>query len=82
MSEWKDSDGGGGFPGDEEARPPWAPEPSPEPPVALSSPWDRRVWPVAVALSLFVVVCVNLAFIYIAVSGADEVVPSYVEGER
>ena len=36
----------------------------------------------AVALSLFVVVCVNLAFIYIAVSGADEVVPSYVEGER
>jgi hypothetical protein len=41
-----------------------------------------RVWPVAVALSLLVVVCVNLAFVYIAVTGADEVVPSYVEEER
>ena len=41
-----------------------------------------RIWPVAVALSLFVVVCVNLAFVYIAVTGADEVVPSYVEEER
>lgn len=41
-----------------------------------------RVWPVAVALSLLVVVCVNLAFIYIAVTGADEVVPSYAEEER
>jgi len=41
-----------------------------------------RIWPVAVALSLFVVVCVNLAFVYIAVTGADQVVPSYVEEER
>ncbi|MEJ2539472.1 MAG: hypothetical protein P8188_05810 [Gemmatimonadota bacterium] len=41
-----------------------------------------RIWPVALGLSLFLVVCVNLAFIYIAVSGADEVVPSYVEEER
>jgi hypothetical protein len=40
------------------------------------------IWPVALTLSLLVVVCVNLAFVYIAVTGADEVVPSYVEEER
>lgn len=40
------------------------------------------VWPLAVTLFLLTVVVVNLAFIYIAVSGADEVAPSYVTGER
>ena len=37
---------------------------------------DRR-WPVGIALGLLLIILVNLAFIYIAVSGADEVVPSY-----
>lgn len=41
-----------------------------------------RVWPVAIALGLFLVVLVNAAFIYIAVSGADEIVPSYATEER
>jgi hypothetical protein len=34
-------------------------------------------WPAAIAVGLLVMILVNLAFIYIAVSGADEVVPSY-----
>lgn len=40
------------------------------------------LWPAAVVLFLATVVVVNLAFIYVAVSGADEVAPSYVTGER
>ena len=80
MSEWQDS----GYPRD---RRPWEPEEPVEEPVQDSdAPGSLvatgRIWPVAVALSLFVVVCVNLAFVYIAVTGADEVVPSYVEEER
>jgi hypothetical protein len=34
-------------------------------------------WPVAIAVGLFLVILVNLAFIYIAVSGKDEIVPTY-----
>jgi len=34
-------------------------------------------WPIGIAIGLFLVVMVNLAFIYIAVSGKDEIVPSY-----
>ena len=37
---------------------------------------DRR-WPIGIAIGLILVILVNLAFIYIAVSGKDEVVPSY-----
>ena len=37
---------------------------------------DRR-WPVGIAIGLLIVVLMNLAFIYIAVSGKDEIVPSY-----
>ena len=40
------------------------------------------VWPVAVVLFLVTVVVVNLAFIWVAVDGQDEVAPSYVTGER
>ncbi len=76
MSEWQDS----GYPRD---RRPWEPEePVREPEASGSLLATGRIWPVAVALSLFVVVCVNLAFVYIAVTGADEVVPSYVDEER
>ena len=34
-------------------------------------------WPIAIAVGLFLVILVNLAFIYIAVSGKDEIVPTY-----
>ncbi len=34
-------------------------------------------WPIAIAVGLLLMILVNLAFIFIAVRGADEVVPSY-----
>ncbi len=40
------------------------------------------LWPTAIALFLATVVAVNVVFIWVAVSGQDEVVPSYVTGER
>lgn len=40
------------------------------------------VWPTAIVVGLFLVVCVNAAFIWIAVTGADPVVPSYATEER
>lgn len=40
------------------------------------------LWPAIIIATLAVVVAVNAMFIYIAVSGADEVDPAYVEGER
>jgi hypothetical protein len=43
---------------------------------------EDLVWPVAIAVALAVVVLVNVAFIYIAVSDADDVAPSYTAGER
>lgn len=36
-----------------------------------------RLWPVAITVGLILVVLVNLAFIYIAVTGSDGVVESY-----
>ena len=39
-------------------------------------------WPIGIAIGLILVVLVNLAFIYIAVSGKDEVVPSYHTEQR
>lgn len=47
-----------------------------------ASPSRDRIWPVVIAIALALVVLVNAVFIYIAVSGADEVVPSYNQGER
>ena len=41
-----------------------------------------RIWPVLITLGLVLVVLVNAVFIYIAVSGADDVVPSYHTEER
>lgn len=41
-----------------------------------------RLWPIAIIVGLLLVVLVNLTFIYIAVSGADQVVPSYHTEER
>ena len=40
------------------------------------------LWPWIIGIALAVVLAVNAAFIYIAVTGADEVAPSYNAGER
>jgi hypothetical protein len=37
----------------------------------------RNWWPTAIVVALVVVVALNAAFIWIAVSGQDPVVPSY-----
>jgi hypothetical protein len=34
-------------------------------------------WPLAIIVGLILVILVNFTFIYIAVQGADQVVPSY-----
>jgi len=47
--------------------------------IEVSRDW---VWPVGLTLALLFVVLVNAAFIYVAVSGADEVVESYETEER
>lgn len=49
--------------------------------MARNDPRDRR-WPLAVAIGLALVIVVNLVFIYIAVSGRDEIVPSYQSERR
>lgn len=41
-----------------------------------------RLWPIIIVVALAVVVVVNAVFIYIAVKGADTVVPSYTQGDR
>jgi hypothetical protein len=41
-----------------------------------------QLWPALIVIGLVIVMAVNAMFIYIAVSGADEVVPSYDAGER
>jgi hypothetical protein len=41
-----------------------------------------RLWPVLIAIGMALVILVNGIFIYIAVRGADEVVPSYNTEER
>jgi len=41
-----------------------------------------HLWPILITILLVVVIAVNAAFIYIAVAGADDVDPAYVQGER
>jgi hypothetical protein len=41
-----------------------------------------RLWPTIIIVGLALVIAVNAIFIYIAVKGADEVVPSYQTEER
>jgi len=43
-------------------------------PIEVSRDWT---WPAGIAIALLLVILVNIGFIYIAVSGADEVVESY-----
>jgi hypothetical protein len=45
--------------------------------LATSPPRTDRRWAIAITIGLLVVVLVNLAFIYVAVHGKDEIVPSY-----
>jgi len=44
--------------------------------------WSDHVWPIGITLAMLVVVAVNVAFIVIAVDGADPVAESYEAGER
>ena len=48
-------------------------------PAEKGKPW---LWPLLIIAGAVVVIGVNVGFIYIAVSGADEVVPSYATEER
>lgn len=41
-----------------------------------------QLWPAIIIVGLALVLVVNAVFIYIAVAGADEVVPSYNAGQR
>ena len=47
--------------------------------IEIRSEW---VWPLAIIVALLITAAVNAAFIYIAVTGADDVVPSYFTEER
>jgi hypothetical protein len=44
--------------------------------------WADRVWPIGITVALLIVVAVNVAFIVIAIEGADPVAESYDTGER
>jgi hypothetical protein len=46
------------------------------------SRWKGRIWPIIITVGLALVILVNGIFIYIAVKGADEIVPSYLTEER
>lgn len=50
------------------------PHAHPEPPVDSERAW---LWPLAITLGLALVIAVNVAFIVIAVRGADAVAESY-----
>jgi len=41
-----------------------------------------RLWPLVITIGLILVIVVNAVFIYVAVKGADAVVPSYNTEER
>lgn len=47
--------------------------------IVVSRDW---IWPAAIIAGLTLVVLVNLAFVWVAVGGADAVVPSYHQEAR
>lgn len=59
-----------------------APERIDEGPAAPAPASRFRLWPFLITVGLVFVVVVNAIFIYIAVSGADDVVPSYQTEQR
>lgn len=52
------------------------------PPGEQISAKQDTLWPWMITLGLLFVVVVNVGFIVIAVTGADEVAPSYIQGDR
>lgn len=48
-------------------------------PAAESGPsgLDRSIWPAALVIGMLIVILMNIAFIWIAVSGEDPVVDTY-----
>jgi hypothetical protein len=48
----------------------------------LSTQGRDRVWPIGIFIGFALMILVNAAFIYIAVHGADQVVPSYASEHR
>jgi hypothetical protein len=48
----------------------------------MSSASRRSPWVVGIIIGFIVVVLVNAGFIYVAVKGADQVVPSYSTEHR
>lgn len=54
----------------------------PAPPEGAARTRRDLTWPVILAVALLLVVIVNAVFIYVAVSGADEVAPSYNQEGR
>jgi hypothetical protein len=51
-------------------------------PAGSAKPGRDHLWPWLLAIALALVMLVNGIFIWIAVSGADEVAPSYSQGDR
>lgn len=39
--------------------------------------FDRLVWPIAITVGLLIVILMNAVFVWVAVSGQDEVVHTY-----
>ena len=56
--------------------------PAPGPAAGAAKPGRDHLWPWLLAIGLALVMLVNGIFIWIAVSGADEVAPSYTQGDR
>lgn len=44
---------------------------------AAPSGFDRSIWPAALVVGMLIVILMNIAFIWIAVSGQDQVVDTY-----
>ncbi len=41
------------------------------------SGFDRRIWPAALVIGMLIVILMNMALIWVAVSGEDQVVETY-----
>jgi hypothetical protein len=48
----------------------------------LEAPRPELRWPIGIAVALLIMMAVNACFIYVAITGADTVVPSYLEEDR
>lgn len=48
----------------------------------MPTPRTDRSWPIGIVIGFLLVILVNAAFIFIAVRGAEPVVPSYAAERR